>query len=157
MHVQETLVREIMHSPVVVITPDASIEEAQALMEEHNVRRLPVVNADGHLVGIISLGDLREAAAVKATLNPYSPEATETWLSVEEVMTPNPITVTPDTPIWQAAELMIAHKIGGLPVMEGSQLVGIITTSDIMRLVVAHWREVREGGDIRDPGEAGSE
>lgn len=148
MHVQETLVREIMRSPVIVVEMTATIEEAQALMEEHNVRRLPVVDSEGHLVGIVSQGDLREAAALKASVNPYAPEATESWLTVEEIMTPNPITVTPDTPIWQAAELMIEHKIGGLPVMEGSRLVGIVTTSDIMRLVVAHWREVREQGEL---------
>lgn len=145
MHVQETLVREIMHSPVVVVEPTATIEEAQALMEEHNVRRLPVVDSEGRLVGIVSQGDLREASALKASVNPYAPEATEQWLTVEEVMTPNPLTVTPDTPIWQAAELMIERKIGGLPVMEGGRLVGIVTTSDIMRLVVAHWRAIREG------------
>lgn len=150
MHVQETLVREIMRSPVVVIEMTATIEEAQALMEEHNVRRLPVVDSEGRLVGIVSQGDLREASALKASVNPYAPEATESWLTVEEIMTPNPITVTPDTPIWQAAELMIEHKIGGLPVMEGSRLVGIVTTSDIMRLVVAHWRAVREQGELAE-------
>ena len=143
MPIQETLVREIMSSPVVVIHPDASIEEAQALMEEHNVRRLPVVDEEGRLVGIISQGDLREAAAVKATVNPYAPEAAESWLTVDEVMTPNPITITPETPIWHAAEIMIERKIGGLPVVEGSRVVGMVTTSDIMRLLVNHWRRQR--------------
>ncbi len=144
MHIQETLVREIMKSPVITIDQEASLAEAQALMEEHNVRRLPVVNADGRLVGIISQGDLREANALRATVNPYAPEATEDWLTVAEVMTPDPITISPDTPIWQAAELLIQHKIGGIPVLdEDGDLCGIVTTSDILRLVVSHWRVAR--------------
>lgn len=146
MHIQQTLVREIMSSSVVVVREDASIEEAQALMEEHGVRRLPVVDEEGRLKGIVTEGDLREATAIKAAVNPYAPEAADTWLTVAEAMTPNPITVSPDTPIWQAAELLIEKKIGGLPVLDGSKnLCGIVTTSDILRLVVSHWREVREG------------
>ncbi len=147
MHIQETRVREIMSSPVVVIREDATVEEAQALMEERGVRRLPVVDNEGQLVGIITEGDLREASAIKATINPYAPEATEHWLTVEEAMTPNPITVSEDTPIWQAAEILIEKKIGGLPVLDKTHsLCGIITTSDILRLIVSRWREAREEG-----------
>ncbi len=145
MHIQETRVSEIMSSPVIVIRADATVEEAQALMEERGVRRLPVVNEEGHLIGIITEGDLREATAIKATLNPYAPEAAEKWLTVEEAMTPNPITVSQDTPIWQAAEILIEKKIGGLPVVdERKNLCGIITASDILRLVVAKWRQARK-------------
>ncbi len=145
MHVQATLVREVMSSPVIVIQEDAPVEEAQALMEENDIRRLPVINADGKLVGIITQGDVREATAVKATINPYAPEATEEWLTVAEAMTPNPITVSPDTPLWQAAELLIENKIGGIPVLdEKGDVCGMVTTSDILKLVVAWWRSTRE-------------
>lgn len=148
MHVQQTLVREIMSSPVEVIHQDATLEEAQALMEERGIRRLPVVDEEGRLVGILTQGDLREATAIKATVNPYAPEASETWLTVAEAMTPNPITVSPDTPIWQVAELLIEKKIGGVPVLdERNDLCGIVTTSDILRLVVAWWRAAREESD----------
>ncbi len=152
MHIQQTLVREIMSSPVVVIHEDASIEEAQALMEEHGVRRLPVVDEEGRLRGIVTEGDLREATAIKAAVNPYAPEATETWLTVAEAMTPDPITVSPDTPIWQVAELLIERKIGGVPVLdEEKSLCGIVTTSDILRLIVSRWREAREGDPCSSP------
>ncbi|NPA90227.1 MAG: CBS domain-containing protein [Chloroflexi bacterium] len=145
MHVQETRVREIMTSPVVVVHKDADLAEVQSLMEAHNVRRLPVVDDEGRLVGIVSQGDLREATAVQATVNPYAPEASETWLTVEEIMTPNPITITPDEPIWRVAELFIEHKIGGLPVVdEKGDLQGIVTESDVLRLVVEAWRSSRE-------------
>lgn len=141
MHIHQTLVREIMSSPVVVIQEDAALEEAQALMEERGVRRLPVVDEEGRLVGILTEGDLREATAIKATVNPYAPEAAESWLTVAEAMTPNPITVTPDTPIWQVAELLIEKKIGGVPVLDTQKnLCGIVTTSDILRLVVSWGR-----------------
>lgn len=144
MHVQQTLVREIMSSPAVVIHQDATLEEAQSLMEERNIRRLLVVDNDGRLVGILTEGDLREASAIKATVNPYAPEAAEPWLTVAEAMTPNPITVLPDTPIWQVAELLMEKKIGGVPVLdEEKNICGIVTTSDILRLVVTWWRTMR--------------
>ncbi len=145
MHVQATLVREVMSSPVIVIQEDASVEEAQALMEEHGIRRLPVLDAEGKLVGIITQGDVREATAVKATINPYAPEATEEWLTVAEAMTPHPITVTPDTPLWQVAELLIENKIGGIPVLDREgNVCGMVTTSDILKLVVDWWRSTRQ-------------
>ena len=107
-----------------------------------------VVDDDGNLVGILTEGDLREASAIKATVNPYAPEATESWLTVGEAMTPNPITVRPETPIWQVAELLIEKKIGGVPVLdEQKNICGIVTTSDILRLVVTWWRTMREETD----------
>ncbi len=145
MRVQETRVEEIMTSPVITIHQDASLEEAEALMEEHAVRRLPVVDDNGHLVGIISRGDLREAEAVKAVVNPYAPEADELNLSVAEVMTPDPITISPEAPVWRVAELLMKHKIGGIPVLdENDTLCGIITESDVLRLIVDAWRTSRE-------------
>ena len=145
MRVQETRVEEIMTSPVITIHQDASLEEAEALMEEHAVRRLPVVDDHGHLVGIISRGDLREAEAVKAVVNPYAPEADELNLSVAEVMTPDPITISPEAPVWRVAELLMKHKIGGIPVLdENDALCGIITESDVLRLIVDAWRTSRE-------------
>ncbi|MCS6848265.1 MAG: CBS domain-containing protein, partial [Anaerolineae bacterium] len=93
------------------------------------VRRLPVMDA-GKLVGIITLGDLRQA---NATVD--NPEAAK--MRVELIMTENVVTVTPQTSLRDAAKLMIKHKISGLPVMDGSELVGIITESDIFRAVMA--------------------
>ncbi len=146
MQVQETRVREIMSSPTIVIHQDATLEEAEALMEERGIRRLPVVDDDDRLVGIITQGDLREATAVQATVNPYAPEAAESWLSVSEVMTPDPITISPDAPVWRVAELLMKHKIGGIPVLDDQgALCGIITESDVLRLIVDAWRTRREG------------
>jgi len=138
------LVRDLMSCPPVVIDPDATLAEAEALMEEAHVRRLPVVNAEGRLVGIISRGDIREGMSVSSTSHPYAPEAQEQWLTVADVMTVNVVTVTPDTPLWRVADLMLEHKIGGLPVVEGAEVVGMITESDIFKLVAQRWRTESE-------------
>jgi len=141
-------VGDIMTPEVITIGVDASLDEAQALMDAEDVRRLPVVNEDGELVGILSWGDLREATSVEAaqTPNPYAPDAEEGWLTVWEAMTHDPLVVTPDTDLVEAVELMLEKKIAGLPVVKSASgpgrhhLAGIVTESDIFRLLIRLWR-----------------
>ncbi len=145
-------VGEVMTTDVLTIDTRASLQEAQSLMEERRVHRLPVVDDDGDLVGILSWGDVREATSVEAskTASPYAPEAEETWLTVWEAMTRRPVVVTPETSLADAVELMLTHRIGGLPVVAAksgpgcSQLVGIVTETDIFRLVLKIWRQEDE-------------
>lgn len=142
-------VGEVMRTNVVTVDTRASLQEAQSLMEEHRVRRLPVLDDDGDLVGILSWGDVREATSVESskTASPYAPEAEEAWLTVWEAMTRRPVVVTPETGLADAVELMLTHRIGGLPVVAAksgpgcSQLVGIVTETDIFRLVLRIWRQ----------------
>ncbi|MEZ4770215.1 MAG: CBS domain-containing protein [Caldilineales bacterium] len=142
-------VGDIMTSEVITIDVDASLDEAQALMDAEGVRRLPVVDEDGDLVGILSWGDLREATSVEAaqTPSPYAPDAEEEWLTVWEAMTHDPLVVTPDTDLVDAVELMLENKIAGLPVVESAtgpgrrHLAGIVTESDIFRLLIRLWRD----------------
>lgn len=106
-------------------------------MKECNIHRLPVVD-EGRLVGIVTLGDIREASPSDAhSLTIYELNYLIARLTVGEIMTRDPITVTPEMSIEAAARLMLEHKIGGLPVMEGDRLVGIITETDIFRLLVS--------------------
>jgi len=140
----KTLVGDIMSHPPIVIEPEATLKEAEALMEEERIRRLPVVDAEGRLIGIVSRSDVREGLSVSLAGNPYAPDAEEHWLTVADVMTAEVVTVTPETPLWQAAELMLKHKIGGLPVVEGDEVVGMITESDIFKLLVQQWRNEME-------------
>jgi CBS domain-containing protein len=103
-------------------------------------RRLPVVEND-RLVGIVTLGDLREARPSPATsLSIYELNYLLAKLTVGQVMTHNPLTVSPHTPIPTAARIMLEHKVSGLPVVdENKRPLGIITESDIFRMLIDRW------------------
>jgi CBS domain-containing protein len=139
---RKALVRDWMSKNVITIGPNTTLPEAHRLMIEHKIRRLPVVK-DGKLIGIVTRGDIRGAEASEATLlSIWELNYLLSRLRVEEIMTPNPITIAPDATIGEAARLMLEHKISGLPVVdEGGALVGIITESDIFRIVVRGWED----------------
>lgn len=129
------LVRERMSTQPVTITADTPITEALRVMRQHHVRRLPVLNEEGRLIGIVSEKDLLYASPSPATsLSIYEMHYLLSQLKVTEVMTASVITVPPDTPLEEAARIMADHKIGGLPVVEGDRLVGIITETDIFEV-----------------------
>jgi CBS domain-containing protein len=133
-------VSEWMSQPVQVVQPDTPVADAYNLMMQAGIRRLPVVDND-QLIGIVTLGDLREARPSPATsLSIYELNYLLAKLTVEQVMTHNPYTVTPHTPIQEAARIMLERKISGLPVVdENGQTVGIITESDIFRMLIDQW------------------
>ncbi|MBI5305803.1 MAG: CBS domain-containing protein [Chloroflexi bacterium] len=120
----------------VTIDPHTTLPEAHRLMKECCIRRLPVVE-HGQLVGIVTLGDVREASPSSASsLSIYELTYLIGRLTVGQIMTRDPITVAPDFSVEATARLMLEHKIGGLPVVDGERVVGIITESDIFRLLV---------------------
>jgi acetoin utilization protein AcuB len=121
------LIREWMSAPPIVARELLSAPGALWLMEERNVRRLPVVDDEGRLRGIVTRGDLLEK------LGPYPISWRRLNLKVSDAMTPDPATVRPDEPVERAAQLMLERKIGGLPVVEGGRPVGIVTESDLFR------------------------
>jgi CBS domain-containing protein len=131
-------VREWMSSPVLTIRPESPISLAHTLMKERKVRRLVVADADNQLVGIITIGDVREASPSDATtLSIWELNYLWAQLTVGKIMSHNVTTIKPDDSIYEAANLMLDQKISGLPVVdEAGQLVGIITESDIFRMVV---------------------
>jgi acetoin utilization protein AcuB len=121
-------------------TPDFSASEAYERMRQRGVRRMPVLNAQSVLVGIITRSDIEAAVAL--------PRDEEGWRSarfalagttVADLMTADPMTVAADDPIAAAAAAMIQARVSGLPVLRDGRLVGIITESDIFRLVAAGW------------------
>ncbi len=137
MVVRRRVIRDWMTPSPITISPNTTLPEAARLMKECNIHRLPVVD-EGRLVGIVTLGDIREASPSDAhSLTIYELNYLIARLTVGEIMTRDPITVTPEMSIEAAARLMLEHKIGGLPVMEGDRLVGIITETDIFRLLVS--------------------
>jgi len=129
-------VRDWMTLNPVTIGPTATVPQARKLMTELSIRRLPVVERD-RLVGIVTLGDLREAEASDAgLLSQFELKDLLAKQTVDRIMTWEPITALPDMTIQQAAQLMLAHKIAGLPIVENDLLIGIITESDIFRGLV---------------------
>lgn len=131
------LVRDWMTTHPVTIPSTASISDAHRLMKQKKVRRLPVVDEDGRLAGIVALSDVLEAEPSGATtLSIYELNYLLAELKVDKIMKRSVLSVTPATSIREAAGIMLQHKIGGLPVLEHDRLVGIITESDIFRMIV---------------------
>lgn len=126
--------RRMSHNPKTV-SPDCSVAEATQRMQSERIRRFPVLNTAGKLVGIVSLDDLLRAGPSGVTsLNVWEISYLLSQVKVKDVMTKKVLTVTEDTPLEEAARIMLDNKIGGLPVMRGDAVVGIITESDIFRV-----------------------
>jgi acetoin utilization protein AcuB len=124
-------VRERMRSPVATIRADAPIRNAVELMRLREIRHLPVVDADGRLVGIATDRDLRQAVFAPAVQERLDVGAVQD-IAIREVMTWAVITVGPAADIREAARLMHEQKIGALPVAQDGRLVGILTESDVL-------------------------
>lgn len=130
-------VADWMSTPPIVVPPTASLAEAQQIMTQRHARRLPVVQ-DGRLVGIVTWGDLRAAQPSDATtLSVYEWRALLDEVTVAECMTRDPLTIAPTALVLDAAQQMLDHKIGGLPVVEDGRVIGVITESDLFRLLIA--------------------
>lgn len=126
------LVKDSMTREVVTLSPQTTAGEALALCREKRIRHLPVVE-EGTLVGIVSDRDLRSATPVLG--DPGRAEALGR-IVVHEVMARDVTTASPDDPIEEAANRLREKRIGCLPVVEGSDLVGIISSSDVMEALV---------------------
>ena len=131
-------VREWMSSPVLTVRAEAPISVAHAMMKEHKVRRLAVVDMEERLIGIVTIGDVREASPSDATtLSIWELNYLWAQLIVGKIMSHKVTTIKPDETIFEAATRMLDQKISGLPVVdETGKLVGMITESDIFRMVV---------------------
>lgn len=131
------LVGERMTRNPVTISEDANIDDTLHLMRERKVRRLPVLDRDGKMVGIVSDKDLLHASPSPATsLSVYEVHYLLSKLTVKKVMSSPVITVGANTPLEEAARIMADNKIGGLPVVEDDKLIGIITETDIFKILL---------------------
>jgi CBS domain-containing membrane protein len=128
------LVRELMHDRVWAVRPDDDLATVRDLMDDHDIRHVPVIDDEGTLVGLVSHRDLLRAALIE---RPDVPSIVERTLlertRVREVMTPYVQTVSPDTELRDAAQQMLDGKLGSLPVTDDQRLVGILTESDFVR------------------------
>jgi acetoin utilization protein AcuB len=139
----QTQVADWMSSPPIVVAPNTSLAAAYELMQEHDIRRLLVVSGR-ELIGIVALSDILGALPAPFVEERES-QPQWTRLTVADVMTYDPVTVDPEDTIQEAAERMLEYKISALPVISGGLPAGIITESDIFRLVVEEWAEELEG------------
>lgn len=129
------LIRERMSHNPITIRDNTSLDEALRIMRENKVRRLPILDKKGKMVGIVSEKDLLYASPSPATsLSVWEIHSLVAKIKVSDLMTKNVITVCEDCPIEEAARVMVDNKIGGLPVMRGDQLVGIITETDLFKI-----------------------
>ena len=129
------LVRERMTRNPVLCSPDLPVNDAFDLIKKERIRRMPVVDKGGKLVGIVSDKDLlRVTPSPATTLSAYEIPYLLSKVKVGDVMTKQVITVIEDTPIEDAARIMVDNRIGGLPVIhETGAVVGIITETDIFK------------------------
>ena len=118
------IVAEVMTPNPVTVAPSDTLQAAQEKMEVGRFRQVPVVDKE-RLVGILTDRDTRQLIGELAHTR------------VEAVMSTHPFTVDPSTAVEKAAHLLITNKIGGLPVVEDGKLVGIITATDMLRVLEA--------------------
>lgn len=139
MNRRESEVRNWMTAPALVVMQETSLLEAYNFMTEHDIRRVPVVDRRHTLVGILTLSDVQRTVPLFFQGSDLSTDLLLNDQRVNQVMTTDPITIAPDATVQDAAELMLEYQVSGLPVIEDGRVVGIITESDIFRLVVRSW------------------
>jgi CBS domain-containing protein len=143
-------VTDWMSTPPILVRPATTLADAQRIMEQRNVRRLPVVE-DGQLLGIVTWGDLvAEGLSAATTLSAQEWRALLDCATVAERMTRDPVVIAPDATVLDAAQRMLDHKIGGLPVVDRGRVVGVITESELFRLLIADATGAEDGARDRD-------
>lgn len=141
------LVKDFMTPNPEVVTPEITVPEAAQIMKKGGFRRLPVVK-EGRVVGIVTDRDLKEAMPSDAnSLSIWELNYLISKLTVGEIMTRDPITVSDTLPLQAAAKLMLEHKVGGLPVEREGRLVGIITVTDVLRAFLQREAELLVGAE----------
>lgn len=130
-------VRDVMTPDPITVSPDDTLQVALERMTVRGSRHLPVVDSHGRLAGIVSDRDCRLALNSPTAMRyRWQDEEVTQHTSVLALMTPAPITVAEDATVQQAAEIMLTNHISALPVCRGETLVGIVTTSDLLGLLV---------------------
>ena len=128
--------RRMTRNPVTA-SPEMSVAEASALMKREKVHRLPVLDKDRKLVGIISEKDILYASpSPVSTLSIHEMAYLLSQLTVKKLMTRDVVTITKDTTVEEAARLMVDQDLSSLPVLEDGKLLGIISKSDLFKILL---------------------
>ena len=146
MNRHESEIRNWMTAPPLTVQPQTSLLDAYNYMTENDVRRLPVADKDGFLVGIITRSDILRTVPRFFQNEDLATDLLLQDQRVQQVMTTDPLIIGPDDTVQDAAEIMLEYQVSGLPVVAEGHIVGIITESDIFRLVVKSWGELITSG-----------
>lgn len=119
-------IKSLMVTNPITIDNQTTIQEAIEVMKGHSIRHLPVVSDDDYLIGFVTLADLKQGLMPSILAD----------VSLSDLVIKDPIAVGPDDDIETAARIIYAHKISGMPVIEESRVVGIITETDILRVFI---------------------
>ncbi|HKD10439.1 MAG TPA: CBS domain-containing protein [Thermoanaerobaculia bacterium] len=131
---RQRLVRDLMTEKVYTLRPKDDLATLYDLMDSRHVRHVPVVDADGEIVGLVTHRDLSRSALGPLDDLPLSAEREELRRrKVRDIMATEPDTIEPDAPLQDAAQMLLENKIGCVPVVEGLHLVGILTEADFVR------------------------
>lgn len=130
-------VGRIMNTYLMTVPPDTNLQKAKEIIDEKRIHHLLVVDKTGNLIGIVSDRDVKQSSASPATaLSVHELNYLLTQLTVESIMAKKIITISPGTTIERAALIMQKNRINALPVIEDEKLVGIITSTDVMRVLL---------------------
>ena len=151
-------VGERMSSPVITVSPETPIHDALVMFKKEHIRRAPVIK-DGKLVGIVSQGDLLNASpSPVSSLSVWEMNYLISKVTVKQVMTKKVKSIDVDTPIEEAARIMADLKIGGMPVMRSGTIAGMITETDLFKILLelmgAREKAIRVSALVEDkPGQ----
>ena len=135
-----------MSRPVITITPETRVKTAAQLLVEHEISALPVVDAEGRLVGIVSEADLVPIEArpgQSSQSRPLVPTHGSTPRTAADVMTRDVITVRAEAEVSQAARRMLEAGVKRVPVVRGRRVIGIVSRRDLVRVIAREDRDVR--------------
>ena len=163
-------VREIMETNVVTIGPDATVRELAEILAKNNISGLPVVDASGELLGVVTEGDViledaelhfphyiqfLDSVIYLESVRKFEERLRKTvGVKVADVMSTDVLTVDPDMSVRQVATIMADNNVNRVPVMENDRLVGIVARTDIVRAIAESGRTVGTAGDDEPPAES---
>lgn len=149
----ELRVRDIMQADVVTVSPEATVRELAGVLAKHKISGVPVVDEEGHVLGMVSEADVilqdaefhfpyyiqfLESVIYLQSVAKFEERFRKAFgTKVSDVMSREVVDISPAASIHDAATLMADHKVNRLPVVEGGRLVGIVTRGDIVRAIAA--------------------
>lgn len=130
-------VKDLMTKPVFSLKENDSLHSARALMDLQRIRHIPIVTVDNIFTGLITHRDILSATISQlADLDPETQKEIDSGIPIKEIMRADVATTTSETLIKDAAQILLNHKYGCLPVVEHDELVGIVTEADFLRLAI---------------------